>query len=34
MMKALLSNSEEVDMPSGERTVFADVPVVLERAVV
>jgi hypothetical protein len=31
MMKALLSNSEEVDMPSGERTVFPDLPLVLER---
>ena len=31
VMKALMSNSEAVDMPSGERATFQDVYVVLER---
>ena len=32
VMKALISNSQEVDMPDGTRNVFPDVPLVLERA--
>ncbi len=31
LMKALISNSEAVDMPTGEEMTFPDVPLVLER---
>ena len=30
-MKALLSNTEPIDMPDGERTVFERVTIVVER---
>jgi hypothetical protein len=32
VMKALISNSQEVDMPDGTKNIFADVPLVFERA--
>lgn len=32
LMKALLSNAEEVDLPTGDTHVFDDVPIVLERS--
>ena len=32
IMKAIISNSVEVDMPDGTKKVFEDVPLVLERA--
>jgi hypothetical protein len=32
-MKAIISNSQEVDMPDNTKKVFDEVPIVLERAV-
>lgn len=32
VMKALISNSQEVDMPDGTKNVFQEVPLVFERA--
>ena len=32
LMKAVISNSVEVDLPDGTKKAFTDVPLVLERA--